>query len=75
MCVYVNAFLFSISLDCRRELLENVDFQGTDIEFLYAPDTEHCQQLCTQHPSCRFFTFVRSDSSDEKRCVTKNTLK
>ncbi|KAI3358005.1 hypothetical protein L3Q82_003026 [Scortum barcoo] len=57
----------SFSAECSRELLVNVDLLGTDIEFFYAPDTEHCQQLCTEHPSCNFFTFVRPDSSDEKK--------
>ncbi|XP_070778230.1 coagulation factor XI-like [Enoplosus armatus] len=60
-------FGVSISQECTPELLENENFPGTDIQFLYSPDVEHCQLLCTQHPSCRFFTFVRSNSSDEKQ--------
>uniref|UniRef100_A0A8C6WP47 Apple domain-containing protein n=1 Tax=Neogobius melanostomus TaxID=47308 RepID=A0A8C6WP47_9GOBI len=52
---------------CRPELLENVDFPGTDIKFVYSPDVNHCQQLCTQHPSCLFFTFVRADWTKDNR--------
>ncbi|KAE8282192.1 Plasma kallikrein [Larimichthys crocea] len=48
---------------CRRELLVNVDFPGQDITILFSPDAEHCQQLCTQHSSCRFFSFIRPDST------------
>ncbi|XP_027141818.1 coagulation factor XI-like [Larimichthys crocea] len=53
----------SLSNGCRRELLVNVDFPGQDITILFSPDAEHCQQLCTQHSSCRFFSFIRPDST------------
>ncbi|KAK7896219.1 hypothetical protein WMY93_021544 [Mugilogobius chulae] len=43
--------------ECRRELLKDVDFPGSDITSVYSPDENHCQQLCTQHPQCQFFTF------------------
>ncbi|XP_033980594.1 coagulation factor XI-like isoform X2 [Trematomus bernacchii] len=51
----------SLSQVCNTQLLENVDFPGMDIKFEYSPDADHCQQLCTQHPSCLFFTFIRPD--------------
>ncbi|XP_069032927.1 coagulation factor XI-like [Embiotoca jacksoni] len=51
----------SSSQECNRELKINLDFPGTDIVRLYSPDVMHCQQLCTEHPSCLFFTFIRSD--------------
>ncbi|XP_070778229.1 coagulation factor XI-like [Enoplosus armatus] len=66
----------SFSQECNQELLENEDFPGTDIIFLYSPDAEHCQQLCTQHPSCLFFTFVRADWTRDNRhfyCYLKST--
>nr|XP_046274323.1 plasma kallikrein-like [Scatophagus argus] len=66
----------TISQECRRQLLENTDFPGSDIKFLYSSDVDHCQQLCTQHPSCRFFTFVRPDSADTSshfQCYLKST--
>ncbi|XP_075931445.1 plasma kallikrein-like [Anarhichas minor] len=51
----------SFSQECNQQLLENVDFPGTDIKFVFSPDANHCQQLCTQHPSCLYFTFIRAD--------------
>ncbi|XP_047460170.1 coagulation factor XI-like [Mugil cephalus] len=51
----------SFSQECNRDLLENIDYPGGDIMFLYAPDVEYCQRLCTQHPACLFFTFIRAD--------------
>ncbi|XP_077364177.1 plasma kallikrein-like [Festucalex cinctus] len=66
----------SLSQECRRELLENVDFPGTDIKFVYSPDVQHCQYLCTQHPSCLFFTFLRADWTRDDRtfyCYLKST--
>ncbi|XP_061520931.1 coagulation factor XI-like [Phycodurus eques] len=66
----------SSSQECHRELLENVDFPGTDIKFVYSPDAEHCQHFCTQHPSCLFFTYVRADWTRDIRhfyCYLKST--
>ncbi|XP_022073930.1 coagulation factor XI-like [Acanthochromis polyacanthus] len=66
----------SFSQECNRELQENVDFPGTDIKFLYSSDAQHCQQLCTQHPSCLFFTFIRADWTRDNRhfyCYLKST--
>lgn len=69
MCLFahVNVSLLCISSECSREFLENVDFPGTDITSVYSPDVEHCQLLCTQHPSCLFFTFVRADWTVDNR--------
>nr|XP_046233999.1 coagulation factor XI-like [Scatophagus argus] len=66
----------SQSHDCKRELLVNVDFPGTDIVSLFSPDAEHCQQLCTQHSSCLFFSFLRHDWTGDNRqfyCYLKST--
>ncbi|KAM3597120.1 uncharacterized protein V6R79_026379 [Siganus canaliculatus] len=66
----------SFSQECRQELLENIDFPGTDITSVYSPDAEHCQLLCTQHHSCLFFTFIRPDWTRDKRhfyCYLKHT--
>ncbi|XP_030596342.1 coagulation factor XI-like [Archocentrus centrarchus] len=57
----------SSSQECNRALVENMDFPGSDITFLYSPDVKHCQLLCTQHPSCSFFTFVRPDWTRDDR--------
>ncbi|XP_028249195.1 coagulation factor XI-like [Parambassis ranga] len=62
--------------ECNPTLQENIDFAGTDIMFMYSPDVEHCQQLCTQHPSCLFFTFIRPDWTQDNRhfyCYLKST--
>ncbi|XP_074543408.1 coagulation factor XI-like [Halichoeres trimaculatus] len=64
------------SQDCNTDFLENVDFPGTDREVRFSPDAEHCRHLCTQHPSCQFFTFIRSDWTRDKRhfyCYLKST--
>ncbi|XP_031179014.1 plasma kallikrein-like isoform X1 [Sander lucioperca] len=64
----------SFGQDCNQQLLENVDFPGNDITSLFSPDVEHCQQLCTQHSSCNFFTFVRADWNKDDRnffCLIK----
>ncbi|XP_062292277.1 coagulation factor XI-like isoform X2 [Scomber scombrus] len=66
----------SFSQECSRGLLEDVDFPGTDITFLYSPDVNHCQLLCTEHASCQFFTFVRPDWTRDDRhfyCYLKST--
>ncbi|KAM3597027.1 uncharacterized protein V6R79_024951 [Siganus canaliculatus] len=66
----------SLSDECKRELLVNVDFPGTDITHLFSPDAEHCQHLCTQHPTCLFFSFLRADWTHDKRnffCYLKST--
>ncbi|KAM9737243.1 coagulation factor XI-like [Menidia menidia] len=66
-----------VSQGCQSGFLENVDFPGSDLSFLYSPDVEHCQLLCTQHPSCLFFTFIREDWTRDNRqfqCYLKSTL-
>ncbi|KAK2830164.1 hypothetical protein Q5P01_018095 [Channa striata] len=66
----------SFSQDCTPEVLENVDFPGADITFLFSPDVRHCQLLCTQHPSCLFFTFLRADWTRDNRnfhCLLKSS--
>ncbi|XP_065326905.1 coagulation factor XI-like [Pelmatolapia mariae] len=57
----------SLSQACNPNILENMDFPGNDITFLYSPDVNHCQLLCTQHPSCLFFSFVRADWTHDDR--------
>lgn len=66
----------SFSQECRPDLLENINFQGTHITSLHSPDAGHCQHLCTQHHSCLFFSFVRPDSTTDSRhfyCFLKST--
>lgn len=61
------AFSQSSSPDCRSEFVENIDFPGSDIKYVYAADATHCQHLCTHHPSCLFFTFLRRDWIRDRR--------
>ncbi|XP_062265316.1 coagulation factor XI-like [Platichthys flesus] len=64
------------SQECTQELNVNVDFPGSDLTFLYSPDAKHCQQLCTEHPSCLFFSFLRHDWTGDDRnfyCYLKST--
>ncbi|XP_013883510.1 coagulation factor XI [Austrofundulus limnaeus] len=78
---FVVAFLLSLSSssfsqECRPGFLENMDFPGSDLTFLFSPSAEHCQKLCTQHPSCLFFTFIRPDWTRDNtffRCYLKST--
>ncbi|XP_072530903.1 coagulation factor XI-like [Salminus brasiliensis] len=54
----------------------DVDFPGNDVQQIYSPDVYHCQLACTQHHSCRFFTFIRPDWDKDDRqfyCYLKNT--
>lgn len=53
--------------ECNPEVVKNVDFSGGDIASLFSPDVKHCQLLCTQHPSCLFFTFLRADWTGDNR--------
>ncbi|KAJ8273104.1 hypothetical protein GJAV_G00097450 [Gymnothorax javanicus] len=62
--------------ECVREVLENVDFPGTDILQILSPDVHHCQLACTQHHTCLFFTFVRPEWTRDNRqfyCYLKRT--
>ena len=56
--------------DCKAQHEVDVDFPGTDITSVYSPDADHCQQLCTQHPSCLFFTFIRGNWTRDNRYRT-----
>ncbi|XP_037549560.1 coagulation factor XI [Nematolebias whitei] len=67
---------FALTDECRSGFLKDMDFPGTDLTFLYSPSVEHCQKLCTQHPSCLFFTFIRPDWTKDDRnfqCFLKAT--
>ncbi|XP_076005814.1 coagulation factor XI-like [Genypterus blacodes] len=78
-CLFLGLLLLcrlSLSQECVPELQRNMEFTGSDINFVYSPDEEHCQMLCTQHPACQFFTFVRSDwTHDDKNfyCYLKRS--
>ncbi|XP_053705961.1 coagulation factor XI-like [Synchiropus splendidus] len=72
----LSLFGIATSQGCSHQLLKDVDFPGTDLKFVYAADENHCQLLCTQHPACLFFTFVRPDWTRDNRhfyCYLKST--
>ncbi|XP_034016305.1 coagulation factor XI-like [Thalassophryne amazonica] len=46
------------------------------VQLFYSPDIEHCRHLCTEHHACKFFTFIRPDSTTDNRhfyCYMKMT--
>ncbi|CAF99456.1 unnamed protein product [Tetraodon nigroviridis] len=64
------------SQECRKDFQNNIDFPGTDVSQIYASDAERCQELCTDHHSCLFFTFIRPDWTRDTRhfyCYLKFT--
>ncbi|KAK7933110.1 hypothetical protein WMY93_004006 [Mugilogobius chulae] len=72
LCLY----RLSSGQECRDELLEDVNFPGSNIKYIFSPDENHCQQMCTEHPSCQFFTYVRHDFPEAERkfyCYLKET--
>uniref|UniRef100_A0A3B3TJZ9 Plasma kallikrein-like n=2 Tax=Poecilia TaxID=8080 RepID=A0A3B3TJZ9_9TELE len=62
--------IFETTLSCIQGFLLNVDFPGSDVVDLYSPSVEHCQELCTQHPSCLFFSYNRPENF---RCYLKSS--
>uniref|UniRef100_A0A4W6FTF4 Apple domain-containing protein n=1 Tax=Lates calcarifer TaxID=8187 RepID=A0A4W6FTF4_LATCA len=67
--------LFPFPQVCDHQRQENLDFPGSDVAVLFSPDAEHCQYLCTQHPACLFFSFIRSTPSGQPTVqVTKQGI-
>lgn len=63
---------FLVSLQCQKGLLHDQDLEEKKLTFKArydAVDESHCQHICTQHPECHFFTFVRPDSDKKRRQV------
>ncbi|CAB1442937.1 unnamed protein product, partial [Pleuronectes platessa] len=44
-------------LVCQGKLFLNTDIPGHNIDKLPAASAEHCQALCTDKPSCTYFTY------------------
>nr|XP_040045686.1 coagulation factor XI-like [Gasterosteus aculeatus aculeatus] len=66
----------SLSQECREQLVQDIDFPGSDILLVFSPDVNHCQQLCTQHPACLFFTYLPADWTRDDRnfyCYLKSS--
>lgn len=43
----------------KGKLFPRTDIPGGDIMMLPAASPQHCQALCSAHPLCTFFSFVR----------------
>ncbi|XP_078513637.1 coagulation factor XI-like [Lissotriton helveticus] len=56
--ILLHAFLVCATAGEDATLLKNVDFPGSDVETILAPDAGCCQVYCTAHFRCSFFTFV-----------------
>ncbi|XP_069486348.1 coagulation factor XI-like [Ambystoma mexicanum] len=44
--------------ECAALLLPGIDFNGDDLGSVAASDALQCQNLCTVHSQCQFFTFI-----------------
>ncbi|XP_069459942.1 coagulation factor XI-like isoform X2 [Ambystoma mexicanum] len=56
--VLLHALLLWATANGDDSLLVGIDFPGSDIQRILAPDAQCCQVFCTSHPRCTFFTFV-----------------
>ncbi|KAI4904757.1 hypothetical protein NFI96_034137, partial [Prochilodus magdalenae] len=64
------------SFSIFQELRVDIDYPGDDIQQIYSPDASHCQLACTEHSSCVYFAFLRSDWTTDSRnfhCYLKYT--
>ncbi|XP_036372004.1 coagulation factor XI-like [Megalops cyprinoides] len=46
---------------CLPTIYENVDFTGSDYDFLFTATHKECQIACTKDPGCQFFSFLNED--------------
>lgn len=42
------------------DVYKDVNFIKAEYDFLFTPDSEACQRVCTLEPFCQFFTFDKS---------------
>ncbi|XP_078404860.1 plasma kallikrein-like [Cetorhinus maximus] len=52
---------------CTADLFKDIDFPGNDITWVLAPDAIFCQKICTYHPRCLFFTFLKKEWNFDRR--------
>ncbi|KAF7691290.1 hypothetical protein HF521_011587 [Silurus meridionalis] len=69
--------LYKTIEDCKEEIFANTHYRGNDFENVSAASPEHCQFLCSAHPSCTHFTYTTSKYSTEPEikmhCFMKHT--
>merc|ERR1712131_171570 len=72
-----------VSAQCNRELQKDTDFSWWDnIDRSFAGIPTQCQEACTKHEKCQFFTFVprsyecylKASESGKPRWVRKNRI-
>ncbi|XP_075716273.1 plasma kallikrein [Rhinoderma darwinii] len=64
------------SLDCRRDIFQEMEFSGENLTSIIAPNVNMCQKICTFYPNCLFFTYVTKDWSEpnqRNRCYLKTS--
>ena len=57
--VYVFSSYSVFYTACKGGLFPNTDIPGHDVEVLPAVSPEHCQALCSAHPRCTYFSYIR----------------
>ncbi|XP_044146605.1 plasma kallikrein [Bufo gargarizans] len=64
------------SLDCQRDIFQEMEFSGESLTSVIAPSVHMCQKICTFYPNCLFFTYVTKDSAEvnqRNRCYLKTS--
>ncbi|XP_071978700.1 plasma kallikrein-like isoform X2 [Engystomops pustulosus] len=64
------------SLDCQRDIFQDMEFSGGNLASVIAPNVQMCQKICAFYPNCLFFTYVTKDSSEpnqRNRCYLKTS--
>ncbi|XP_066489000.1 coagulation factor XI-like [Tiliqua scincoides] len=66
----------SVYSECVTQVYQDTSFQGGDIATVFAPDMESCQIVCTYHPRCLFFTYLRGNWTENNfkrfECLLKD---
>ncbi|XP_046504758.1 plasma kallikrein [Equus quagga] len=75
---YFICLFATVSCGCLTQLYENTFFRGGDVTAMYTPSAQHCQMMCTFHPSCLLFSFLPENSANDidKRfgCFLKDSV-
>lgn len=64
------------SLDCQRDIFQEMEFTGQSLTSVIAPNVQMCQKICTFYPNCLFFTYFTMEWSEPKqryRCYLKTS--
>lgn len=44
---------------CQGNMFSSTDIPGNNLQILLAASPEHCHTLCSAHPLCTYFSYVR----------------